>query len=270
MNKSKYYTLMFMPEDNGKTFSLRIHKFILRSLIVFLVIFTSGLIMLLSKSGEIAAKLQVLHLVKAENEKLTVENRQLKQIEEKLEQIEIMSQYIERLAVIPERRNRLNDNSKKANFNLFGFNDSLKKARSNTGYSINSDRIASIPTITPVEGWITKKFSSDTSSSVFHQGIDFAAAYGTAIRATAMGVVQDIQDDKYYGLLVTIRHDNGFITKYGHCSQILVSKNVTVQRGQTIALVGNTGRSTAPHLHYEVIKDGRNVNPSEYLFVNSN
>ena len=80
-------------------------------------------------------------------------------------------------------------------------------------------------------------------------------------------MVEDIINDENLGLLVTIKHDHGFMTKYGHCSQVLISKHVSVKRGQTIALVGNTGRSTAPHLHYEILKDGKNIDPAKYLFV---
>ena len=131
--------------------------------------------------------------------------------------------------------------------------------------------VVSFPNIYPVEGWITRKFNMDsTISSTGHQGLDFAAATGTPIKATAPGVVGKIENDKYFGLLVTIHHDNGFITRYGHCSQILIGKHERVNRGQTIALVGNTGRSTAPHLHYEVIKDGKHIDPSQLILVHKN
>jgi murein DD-endopeptidase MepM/ murein hydrolase activator NlpD len=127
--------------------------------------------------------------------------------------------------------------------------------------------IASVPNIQPViDGWITRRFSmvgSDTSS--VHTGIDYAATLGTLIRATAPGVVENVSNDKYFGLILVVRHGFGFSTKYGHCSQVLVSKGDHVERGQTIALVGNTGRSSAPHLHYEVLKDGKNVDPIKYV-----
>jgi murein DD-endopeptidase MepM/ murein hydrolase activator NlpD len=123
----------------------------------------------------------------------------------------------------------------------------------------------------PVNGWITKHFLKGSgrtgAGSDSHNGIDIAAAHGTPIRATAMGVVEDIRNDKYLGLTVEIRHDHGFVTRYSHCSQILVSLYDRVNRGQTIALVGNTGRSTAPHLHYEVLKNGRYVDPMEFIGV---
>jgi murein DD-endopeptidase MepM/ murein hydrolase activator NlpD len=128
--------------------------------------------------------------------------------------------------------------------------------------------IGSFPNISPVEGWVTRKFSPDTSDAKSgHLGVDFAAAHGTPIRATAPGVVGKIENDKYFGWMVTIYHDYGFVTRYGHCSQVLVSKHDRVHRGQTIALVGNTGRSTAPHLHYEVLKDGKHIDPLKHIIV---
>jgi murein DD-endopeptidase MepM/ murein hydrolase activator NlpD len=125
---------------------------------------------------------------------------------------------------------------------------------------------AAIPNIRPVEGWITRKFFiSPDGAKQSHRGIDFAASKGTLIRATAPGYVMKIQDDNFFGLVVTIEHSYGFQTRYGHCSQILVSEGDRVKRGQTIALVGNTGRSSAPHLHYEVIKEGNPVDPLNYI-----
>lgn len=272
MNKSKYYTLMFIPEDNGKSFSLRIHKYILYTLFLFLLIFSASLIILLSKSGEIAAKLQLLHSVKTENERLSSDIKNLKQISDKMDKIEIISKYLENLALFTtiSDSNYLKNNEKKANFNFFWKKqDSLHLSSKNvpsSNVSTSFDRLVSVPNILPVEGWITRHFSLDSTSS-FHQGVDFAAASGTPIRATAMGIVEDVINDKYFGLMVIIRHDHSFVTRYGHCSQVLVSRNDNVNRGQTIALVGNTGRSTAPHLHYEVIKDGKHINPSDFLLV---
>jgi murein DD-endopeptidase MepM/ murein hydrolase activator NlpD len=135
---------------------------------------------------------------------------------------------------------------------------------------VKNEQAVSFPNISPVEGWITRQYLPDsTTVNLGHQGLDFAAASGTSVKATAPGVVAKIENDKYFGLLVTILHDNGFVTKYGHCSQVLVSKHDRVDRGQTIALVGNTGRSTAPHLHYEVLKDGKNIDPSKFILFHN-
>ena len=260
-----HYTLMFVPEDNGRTFTLRIPKYVFHSILLFLVIFFSGIILLLYKSGEIAAKLQVLSLIKMENEKLTKENVELRRITEKINQLDQLSRYLNRLSSISvlttedlKTKTVLHSNDEK----ITSFNPQIFQNLS------KSEKVGSLPNILPVEGWITRQFSPDsTALNGGHQGVDFAAALGTPIKSTAPGVVIKNENDKYFGLIVTILHENGFVTRYGHCSQILVSKHDRVNRGQTIALVGNTGRSSAPHLHYEVIKDGKNIDPTKHILV---
>lgn len=271
---NKYYSLMFIPADNGKTFTLRIHKYILRSLILFLIIFFIGLLLLIFKSGEIAAKLQLLYVFKVENEKLLKENKQLRLIAAKFDRIETISKYLERLSEtpaiiqkkktsIPTHDNNIDNDEVTTIVNQQESTPQIPYMSSITTES--GSYYNSIPNILPVEGWITRQFSSDSLGIHGHQGIDFAAASGVPIKATAPGVITDIRNDKYLGMLITVQHDHGFVTKYGHCSQILSSIHENVKRGQTIALVGNTGRSSAPHLHYEVIKDGKDVDPSGFF-----
>ncbi len=98
-----------------------------------------------------------------------------------------------------------------------------------------------------------------------HKGLDIATKTGTPISAADGGRVVFAGWKGSYGNLVIIDHENGYTTKYAHCSKILVKSGQRVYKGQEIAKVGSTGRSTGPHLHIEVLKNGRNVNPSEYL-----
>lgn len=266
--KSKaFYTLILVPEDNGKTTTLHISRFVINSFIVFLIIFTIGLLLLLYKSGEIAAKLQLLSLIKLENEKLLKENTNLRAINEKLTKLDILSKYLYNLSLYQNEELKSIEEQKKMKENIIPKlreNISSKESRS---YSlITNEKLLSYPNILPVEGWITRKFSLD-SSVMGHPGVDFAAAIGTPIKATAPGIVEDLKNDKYFGLIVTLLHDNGFVTRYGHCSQVLVSKHERVNKGQTIALVGNTGLSTGPHLHYEVLKDGKYIDPLSIIII---
>jgi murein DD-endopeptidase MepM/ murein hydrolase activator NlpD len=104
-----------------------------------------------------------------------------------------------------------------------------------------------------------------------HEGLDFSAPIGTVILASGNGIVHKAGFDKEYGNFIEIKHLHGYITKYAHASELLVQENQRVSRGDPIAKVGNSGRSTGPHLHYEVIRDGglfksdRKLNPSEML-----
>ena len=96
-------------------------------------------------------------------------------------------------------------------------------------------------------------------------GVPIGAEPLTQIIAAAAGVVVEVGNESGYGNLITIDHGNGVVTRYGHCSRIIARVGQRVQRGDKIALVGNTGISTGPHLHYEVIVNGKPVNPRKYI-----
>ncbi len=102
-------------------------------------------------------------------------------------------------------------------------------------------------------------------ASTFHKGIDYATPVGTAIMASSGGVVTKAGWGSGYGKVVYIHHANGMDTRYGHLSRVLVSVGQTVKQGQKIALSGNTGVSTGPHLHFEILVNGTQVNPAKYL-----
>lgn len=100
-----------------------------------------------------------------------------------------------------------------------------------------------------------------------HTGIDFSAPKGTPIYATGDGTVVEVKTEfGGYGKSVTIDHGFGFETRYGHMNEFNVRRGQKVKRGDQIGTVGNTGSSTAPHVHYEVIKEGRTINPVHYFF----
>lgn len=127
--------------------------------------------------------------------------------------------------------------------------------------------------VPPTHG--TGTFSRPVSVSVYrgygmrwgrmHYGLDYAAPIGTTIRAADGGTVSKVGWSGAYGLRIVIEHGNGFKTLYAHCSSVSVSAGQKVYKGQTIGAVGNTGRSTGPHCHFEVFKNGSNVNPASYL-----
>jgi len=98
-----------------------------------------------------------------------------------------------------------------------------------------------------------------------HPGIDIAIAEGNYVRASGGGMVTQAGEDDIYGKYVRIQHAEGFETVYGHASELFVSSNDEVERHQVIALSGNTGTSTAPHLHFEVWKDGAPIDPREVV-----
>jgi murein DD-endopeptidase MepM/ murein hydrolase activator NlpD len=129
--------------------------------------------------------------------------------------------------------------------------------------------LASTPSIRPAKGWMSSGFgyrvSPFTGQKEFHRGIDLATRMGAPIVAPADGMISSITWDHGYGRVLTINHGYGVSTKYAHLKKALVKKGQYVKRGETIALVGNTGRSTGPHLHYEVYLNKVTVNPLRYI-----
>jgi murein DD-endopeptidase MepM/ murein hydrolase activator NlpD len=124
-----------------------------------------------------------------------------------------------------------------------------------------------LPSIWPVKGYVTRRFrvTGGESNPDYHPGMDIAAERGTPVLAAADGVVEASHFDETYGWMVEIDHGYGISTLYGHCTRNLVNVGDRVTRGKTIATVGSTGKSTAPHLHFEVRKNGVSVDPEDYL-----
>lgn len=129
--------------------------------------------------------------------------------------------------------------------------------------------LSATPSIKPSRGWFTSKFgyriSPFTGRPVMHNGLDIAASPGAPIYAPADGIVSFAGYDPSYGKLVSIDHGYGVITRFGHTSQIYVEVGQKIKRRDLIAAVGNTGRSTGPHLHYEVRVNNVPVDPQNYV-----
>lgn len=129
--------------------------------------------------------------------------------------------------------------------------------------------LASTPSLLPVRGWFSHGFGwrkdPFTGKRAFHRGLDIVAPERTPVRAPADGVVTTAGRLGPYGKRIDISHGYGYVTRYGHLSEVTVKPGTRVRRGDVIGRVGSTGRSTGPHLHYEVFRDGRRVNPWRYL-----
>jgi murein DD-endopeptidase MepM/ murein hydrolase activator NlpD len=138
--------------------------------------------------------------------------------------------------------------------------------------------LASIPAIMPVSNKDLKRTASGWGMRMhpiyriprFHYGMDFTAPTGTDVVATGNGIVKEIGRDGGYGNIVVIDHGYGYETLYGHLLRSRVTVGQTIKRGDVIGFIGSSGASTAPHLHYEVMKNGQKVNPQNYYFQDLN
>jgi murein DD-endopeptidase MepM/ murein hydrolase activator NlpD len=126
------------------------------------------------------------------------------------------------------------------------------------------------PKGSPVPGaWMSSGFGHRvdpfTGASAFHSGVDFAAAIGARVQAVAPGVITFAGEKSGYGQVVEINHGNGYITRYAHNSRLLVKVGDRVAKGSVVSQVGSSGRSTGPHLHFEVLKNGQQINPAGFI-----
>jgi murein DD-endopeptidase MepM/ murein hydrolase activator NlpD len=128
---------------------------------------------------------------------------------------------------------------------------------------------AATPSIWPTFGWLTGTFGGRpdpfTGEPAFHQGLDISTEKGREVYATANGTVESAQYTGDYGNFIVVRHDFGLATRYGHLSRFSVKPGASVQRGDVIGYVGSTGRSTGAHLHYEILANGKLINPLQLL-----
>jgi len=131
------------------------------------------------------------------------------------------------------------------------------------------ERQASLSGRPVTRGWMSSRYGYRTDPFkghlAMHKGVDFAGKDGSDVVATASGVVTYAGERYGYGLMVEINHGNGLSTRYGHAKELLVKTGDIVKPGEAIALMGSSGRSTGPHVHYEVLKNGQQVNPQPYI-----
>jgi murein DD-endopeptidase MepM/ murein hydrolase activator NlpD len=119
------------------------------------------------------------------------------------------------------------------------------------------------------EGYISSYFGERmdpfNGEEAFHKGVDFASDAGTDVLAVAAGIVTWAGPREGYGNLVEINHGNGYLTRYAHNERVLVRVGDEVERGQALAIVGSTGHSTGPHVHFELLKEGRQIDPMAFV-----
>jgi len=262
----KYFSIMVVPHDNTNMRNYRlsytlVYAFI--ALVLFAVI--TGVVFVVTYGKVLRTAYQATILAN-ENAELRARNAQIDSLRTELVQLQTMSIQI---------KNMLGVN--------LSFEDSVLVA--NLSPAVTS-RVASegemvaeetraeqqrllkaIPSFWPVKGYVTREFftTGGQKSEHYHPGMDIAVKSNTPVKSAAESVVVESGWDDTYGYRLLIDHGFGITTLYGHNSRILVHVGDRVTRGQTIAFAGSTGKSTAPHLHFEVRKNGVPVDPRNYL-----
>lgn len=192
-----------------------------------------------------------------------------KQIVQQQEELDVSAKYIKQLnKKIADDRN-LVSSSKTSKEKIQTLKDTYmeeqyKDVKKDSKNAIQYDKQRRfLPDIIPVKGdyAISQRFSEK------HPALDFAAPTGSEVIAVAAGEILSVYYDEIYGNVMMIDHFNEYATLYAHLATTFFESNNTVEKGETIALVGNTGNSSAPHLHFEIMFDGSNVDPEDYIDV---
>lgn len=253
MSSSKFITIMFIPEGGESKRGIRVRKWLLQAVAGAFGILLLLIILFFVFYGRILAEALMADNLREENQRLLKYQYKVQLLEQNLNQTrDIVSRLID-LAGVDIEFPILPDDS-----TLFASID--KTAMAAVRRSAGADM--SIPSGLPIQGFISQDFVIDDSAR-YHPGIDIACAEGTPVLATAIGEVVMSGDDEVYGKIVVLKHNDSIISLYGHNKEILVQIGEKVLPGSRIALSGNTGKSTAPHLHYEVKINDEPINPLE-------
>ncbi|MDZ7333395.1 MAG: M23 family metallopeptidase [candidate division KSB1 bacterium] len=287
-NRKQHISILLIPDDYTDPFTFRIS---IRALKVVAIV--ASLLVVHIFAGMIFyykyfVTNRYRHQLERENINLKEDSRKISVLYDKVEEI---VQYNSRLRSVLqvdqgfERSDRkISDimNTFRRNINLLPeqgvSNGVMPNAPSNTGrqdFIFRSkgtfhELANNIPTFLPVEGYLTTNFRRGDWLLPDHLGIDLATSRGSTVHAAADGVVIFAKWTEDLGNLIILYHFNGFLTFYGHNQILLKKENSLVRKGETIALLGSSGRSTAPHLHFEIWKDGVPVDPKAYLLITQN
>jgi murein DD-endopeptidase MepM/ murein hydrolase activator NlpD len=295
----EYLSIMLIPHSQDRVRVIKISSFYLKAslLLVTLLIFISGLFILSLKLSNqkksLESNIENLSKLNIEQKNMIDEKANtIKSLEEREKTINgKINQFTERykdmaekyLSVEPgSKTNRSGDRTERTFVDDISvlkdtldelINDNNHQTEDITGLSQIDDKLkkytASIPTLWPAYGRLSSRFGEREDpfnySERFHAGIDIAADWGSDVLAAAEGTVITAGALSGYGKAVVVSHGHGLTTLYGHLSAAIAKEGQKIEKGQLIARVGSTGRSTGPHLHFEVRINGTPVDPLKYL-----
>jgi len=288
VGEKRHSTIIIVPHAHGKVYKLQLSPVFLKVLAVAAATLVVLSIVSLVASGSFLHQRAAYRSLQDENKQLKKGNQRLSetvsQVQTRLLQFEQRAKALAIAAGVPDLLgpsvedargaigsggplNRLAAEPEKLVRRQEQLDEQLAKVERRL--SEQALMLSHTPVVAPVVGVITDGFGPRldpvTHKPAFHDGLDISVAFGTVVTASADGVVVFADRDSGYGRLLKINHGYGYVTLYGHLDRFLVKEGAKVTRGQPIGKVGMSGRTTGPHLHYEVWKDGEKQNPLHYI-----
>ncbi|MBE0477851.1 peptidoglycan DD-metalloendopeptidase family protein [Candidatus Aerophobetes bacterium] len=307
--KSKFFTVVVIPNSHGKVRRLVIPRFLITTGIIGLIVCFFALFYFISEYQIVKAKIPYFEaleeLTQIQQERIVSLSEKIAEFGETLDRLKEMEDKLKTMAGAGGKNIALEDGSGKGGpeqymggslpFQSFPLQeikanpiqiiDEMKRdlqllsneaiLREKNFTQINEiikekeALFASTPNIFPVKGWLSSGYGSRinpfTGRRETHEAIDIVAPWDTPVRAACRGEVVFAGWRDFYGLVVEIKNKYGYSTLYAHLSKVLVKKGERVEKGQIVGRVGSTGRSTGPHLHFEVWKGGRSIDPLKLM-----
>lgn len=263
--KKNAYTIQIIPENSEKIKKISISKIQLKIIKILSAVLIIVIAFFIYKIASINAIVLNYPKMKALNKELIEKQNEYEKKFELLDSIYLMENKIQILldTYFEKDSSKINAILEKNKFNYKPSNKTQIDFDGVYGWRSNEEKmkIEKIPNILPVVGIISKKYSETNN----HKGIDFASQIGDPVFATASGKVIYSENKNELGLTIDIDHENGYISSYSHLNSIKKKKGTIVKKGDIIGFVGNTGKTSGPHLHYAILKNGAFVNPELYF-----
>jgi murein DD-endopeptidase MepM/ murein hydrolase activator NlpD len=265
---SRGFSFIVAPHGSGTTVTFNLPGRVATALVILLIVFIAGIAFVGVTYTKIAFLALETSKLKAENDALREENQKITELEQEIVRIDGIRRQIEAWAgIIPARPPASGAVSAHALVP-----NSWPRCYT---YAIMRPFYTDRPPypsgmMAPASGWVSRRFIGDGAGTPQHPGVDIAASVGTPVRCALDGTVKSACWDDIYGNLIVVEHSESLSTVYGHNDKILVKEGDDVTKGQVIATIGNTGRSTAPHLHFEVLKNGGPIDPELYVRFTGN
>lgn len=266
----EYLTLMIVPYPGADVRSIQIRHRTLKILGFALALLICAFVLTIFYLRPIFAKAKQFDWVIAENRNLTLENQKIRELAKKLQQIDKLVKKLQIAQGVTSVREELSEETAEPGAERKDAVVAMQKMDKKDFYIAeggrrpSGPRRAGIPSGRPMneKSFISRNFNPE----IFHFGVDFALKQGTPVKATADGVVISAEQSENLGLCVIIEHKSGYRTLYGHNSRLEVKIGERVKRGAIIALSGNTGRSSGPHLHYAIFDENNDpIDPIPFL-----
>jgi murein DD-endopeptidase MepM/ murein hydrolase activator NlpD len=253
--KPEYVTIMLVPDGTAPQRTIRMRYWLLKLITGAAAAFVIVVFLFIIFYGEVLKQAARADTLAEENERLRLYRHKVRLLEHNLNQTRDMVRRLTELAGIDYEFPQIPSDS-----------TLLAQYSEDGGASVSRPFGAGfgVPTGMPIQGFISQDYEVDDSDH-YHPGIDIACGVGTPVLATAAGKVVSASWDSVYGHLLVINHNDSIQTVYGHNDTLLVDVDQQIMAGSRVALSGNTGVSTAPHLHYEVRVNGKPIDPLKTL-----